>query len=71
MSDSLWNLCAEDEILGRESVPAEHRSRLGERVERGIDLGSRKYFRVVFQLALGGGGIEDAYPFWVRPSRSP
>jgi len=68
MSDSLGNLCAKDEILGRESVPAKHRARLGEPIERRIDLGGRKYLRVVFQLAFSRSGIEDSYPLRVRPS---
>ena len=67
MSNCLGDFCAEEEVLGRESIPAQHRSRLGERVECGVDLGRRKNLGVMFQLALCGGGIEDSYPFWVRP----
>jgi len=71
MSDSLRNLCTEDEFLGGESVPAQNCAWLGESVECGIDLGSWKYLRVVFQFALGRGWIEYSYPFWVRPPGRP
>src|SRR3989442_13797104 len=70
MSNSLRNLCAEDEVLGRESVPAKHRARMGERIERRIDLSSRKYLRVVFRLALSGSGVEYSHPLRARPPRS-
>src|SRR6266702_2982034 len=68
VSDCLRDFCAEEEVFGRESIPAQHCSRLGERVESGIDFCSRKNLGVMFQLALGGGGIEDSYPFRVRPA---
>ena len=71
MGDDLGNLRAEDEFLWRESVPAQHRAGLRERIECGIDLGGWKYLRVVFQFALGRGWIEYPYPFWVRPPGRP
>src|SRR6267378_4431385 len=55
VSDHLWNFRAEEEVPRREPIPAQHRSRLGERVESGIDLRSGKNLGVVFQFTLGGG----------------
>ena len=60
MSNNLWDFGCENEILRRISVPAEHCSLLGERVEAGVDFCGGKDLGVMFQLALGGGRVEYA-----------
>lgn len=60
MSNSLWDLGRENEILRRISVPAKHCSLLGESVEARVDFCGGEDLGVVFQLALCGGGVEYA-----------
>ncbi len=68
MGNCLGEFCVEHEAAGGVSVPANHHSLLGKRVEGGVYLGRGEDLAVEAELALAGGGVEDSDPLRVGPS---